>query len=101
MRGQTEIPQPEGPSIPTCAWCEEKAVVEIQVQPAHMVKRKNPQTGADYMFTKKAAVVVPACEDHRKVERVEPPKKERKKIPEEQIEFFPKDQTGPTNAQFQ
>jgi len=102
MNGQTEIPQPEGPSIEYCSWCEERAVVEIQVQPAWVVKKGiDTRTGRRLSYTKKKALLAPACEDHAKVERVEPVKKERKKVSTEQQEFFPKDATGPSNAQFQ
>jgi hypothetical protein len=100
LDGQTEIPQPEGPSIVLCAWCDKTAEVDIQVQPAHIIKRKNPQTGEPVAFVKKAAVVVPACEDHRKVERTEPEKKARKKVSEEQTEMFPKDKKGPIRGQY-
>ncbi len=96
---QTSIPQPEGPTISTCSWCELRATTEIQIQPAWIVKKKHPITGEPYNFTKRAAVRVPACKLHSQIEMELPEKKIRKKVPEGQTELIPRDKETPSNAQ--
>jgi hypothetical protein len=60
-----------------CAWCASPAVCEIEVQPAEYrtVTRVDPISGerTGHQAVVKAAVVVPACDEHRQITSGQPP----------------------------
>jgi hypothetical protein len=64
-------------SEPTCTWCPEPSVCEIEVQPTQTRVRRmvDPQTGERVSVTEvtQLAIKVPACHVHRDAPMGQPP----------------------------
>jgi hypothetical protein len=62
---------------PGCAWCGLPATGEIEVEPAEyrMLGRVDPVIGdrSAYRCVARAAIVVPACDEHRQITSGQPP----------------------------
>jgi hypothetical protein len=62
---------------PGCAWCGLPAVGEIEVQPAEQrtITRVDPVSGERISHQRmvRAAIVVPACDQHRQIRSGQPP----------------------------
>jgi hypothetical protein len=68
---------------PPCAWCDHAATTEIEIEPARYRAKTvaDPHTGERRTAKEMVAreIVIPACDDHKRIKDRQPPKPKRGK----------------------